>query len=163
MQSSTNAEYEPALLAHRLSLVIEWISVQRKLRRLPIGLFGTGYAASAALQIAAEYPLKIAGVVSCSVEPTISEDYLKLVFAPTLFLNRAQDADSELKTEMCFETLGCVKKEMTLAEEIQSDRVEEIALDWFLAHFPRITWPVMSAQIVQTTRPPKDSLPEALL
>ncbi len=74
------------LLARRLVAIVDWLGLQARTRRLPIGLFGTGTCAGAALVTAAARPNAVQAVVSLAGRPDLAGDELTRVRAPALLL-----------------------------------------------------------------------------
>ena len=59
-----------ALLAHRLEAVVHCVTSHAATAGLPVGLFGAGTGAAAALVTAAERPASVRAVVACDDVPT---------------------------------------------------------------------------------------------
>ena len=91
-EQSRAAAFDIAALADRLASVVAQIRKDPSLGRLPLGLFGAGTGASAALAVAASRPRDIAAVVSRSGRPDLAgARTLMRVTAPTLLIVGGQD------------------------------------------------------------------------
>jgi putative phosphoribosyl transferase len=73
-------------LAGRLVAVLDWLAREEPLAGLPIGLFGSGIGAAAALYAAAARPKTVRALVSRGGRPDLAEPFLAQVRAPTLLL-----------------------------------------------------------------------------
>ena len=73
-------------LAGRLVAVVDWLTRDEAVARLPIGLFGSGLGAAAAMYAAAVRPLSVRAVVSRGGRPDLAEPFLARVRAPSLLL-----------------------------------------------------------------------------
>jgi dienelactone hydrolase len=74
------------LLAERLADAVRWLGRQQSVANLPIGLFGASTGAAAALVAAAEFPNRVAAVVSRGGRPDLAGYALDRVRAPTLLI-----------------------------------------------------------------------------
>lgn len=80
-------------LAERLEGAIAWLAAHPDLRDAPIGLFGAGTGAAAALVVAARVPA-VRAVVSRCGRPDLAYGVLPEILCPTLWI--VDDADAEL-------------------------------------------------------------------
>ncbi|MGY1447817.1 dienelactone hydrolase family protein [Pseudomonas chlororaphis] len=83
--------FDIALLARRLTEVIDWIGRDLELQSLRIGLFGASTGAAAALLAAAARPDVVHAVVSRGGRTDLAGPVLSRVKAPTLQIVGAQD------------------------------------------------------------------------
>ncbi|GAA2971486.1 phosphoribosyltransferase family protein [Streptomyces lactacystinicus] len=116
---------------------------------LPLGLFGAGTGAAAALHTAAELGPAVRAVVSRGGRPDLAApDTLARVRAPTLLVvgsldPTVLDLNRRARSRLRCETgLAVVPHASHLFEEPGTlDRVAELASDWFLRHLPRPVGP----------------------
>lgn len=90
-QSTTQFRFDIALLASRLTSIIDWLGEQRATDRLAIGLFGASTGGGAALVAAADTPTRIGAVVSRGGRPDLAGSALARVQAPTLLIVGGED------------------------------------------------------------------------
>jgi putative phosphoribosyl transferase len=83
--------FDVPMLGERLLHAIDWLAGQPEGKQVPIGLFGSGTAAAAALWAAADIDTEVAAVVSRSGRPELTGDRLAVVRAPTLLLVGGRD------------------------------------------------------------------------
>jgi pimeloyl-ACP methyl ester carboxylesterase len=134
--------------AERVTGAIDWLACDAlvgdlppSLAELPVGCFGAGTGAAAALVAAAERPERVAAVVCRGGRPDLAGPALRRVTAPTLLIVGSADADvlrvnREAQAELAGESrLEVVPGAGRLFEEPGAlDRVTELARDWFVAH-----------------------------
>jgi predicted alpha/beta-hydrolase family hydrolase len=84
--------HDVALLADRLIGALGWVYRQRDLGNLPLGVFGAGAGAAAALIASTRVPA-IRAVVSRSGRPDLANLALPLVRCPTLLIVGGQDTE----------------------------------------------------------------------
>jgi putative phosphoribosyl transferase len=135
-----NAAYrfDIALLARRLTGVIDWLEGQEPVRGLPRGLFGASTGAAAALVTAADRPGQVRAVVSRGGRPDLAGAALAAVVAPVLLivggldthvLRLNEDAQRELQA---VSDLAVVAGASHLFEEPGAmDQVTVLAAAWF--------------------------------
>jgi putative phosphoribosyl transferase len=85
--------FDVSLLAERLTGVVNWIDLDPKVAKLPLGLFGASTGAAAALVAAARLGGRIGAVVSRGGRPDLASAALVLVQAPTLLIVGGDDDD----------------------------------------------------------------------
>jgi putative phosphoribosyl transferase len=78
--------FDIAMLARRLTGVIDWLDGQGPVRGLPRGLFGASTGAAAALVTAADRPGQVGAVVSRGGRPDLAGAALASVRAPVLLI-----------------------------------------------------------------------------
>jgi putative phosphoribosyl transferase len=136
------SRFDVGLLTTRLSAAVKWASLQAATAGLPLGLFGVGTGAAAALQIAAAMRNDIGAVVCHSGRPDLaSRSALGLIKAPTLLIVGGEDDDAVAPNERAFTSLRC-EKEIALVsgatgrfeEPGALDRMVRLATDWFARH-----------------------------
>ncbi len=80
-----------ALLSGRVGDTLEWLTHQKQLQHLPIGLFGASTGAAAALIAAATHSRHVKAVVSRGGRPDLAGEALTRVLAPTLLIVGGND------------------------------------------------------------------------
>ena len=132
------------LLGHRLGLVTEWISRNPQLNKNCLGYYGAGVAGAAALQNAAEYPVKARAVVVRSARTDLASSYLDYVRAPTLLMSDEGDDEEMLNRQRtALETLRCEKKFVLspISTDGETDPAAEHAAQWFKRNLNRASPP----------------------
>lgn len=132
------------LLARRLVEITRWAQQHLLTARLPIGYFGAGTGAAAALWAAAELGSEVRAVVSRGGRPDLAMDVLGLVSSPALLIVGGHDLDVlDLNRRAC-ERLTAVKRlevipgATHLFEEAGAlPKVVDLAAAWFLHHLPQ--------------------------
>jgi pimeloyl-ACP methyl ester carboxylesterase len=81
------------VLADRLESALAWLAERQDLSALPVGLFGAGTGAAAALVVAARTPV-VRAIVSRCGRPDLAYDVLREVSCPTVWI--VGGADTEL-------------------------------------------------------------------
>lgn len=79
------------LLGHRTLAITDWLSQQPSLKNLPLGYFGSGTGAAAALFAAAERPSVVRALISSGGRPDLAGPWIWKVHAPALFIVGDQD------------------------------------------------------------------------
>ncbi|HUE08027.1 MAG TPA: phosphoribosyltransferase family protein [Acidimicrobiales bacterium] len=132
--------FDVPLLAARLGVASQWVTVVPELGALPIGYFGASTGAAAALWSAAQPDSPVAAVVSRGGRPDLAGTLLPAVTAPTLLIVGGRDeAVLELNRTAqaalrCQNDLVVVPGATHLFEEPDAlDTVAGLARDWFLA------------------------------
>jgi dienelactone hydrolase len=133
--------FDIALLAGRLTGVVDWLHGQPDAAALRIGLFGASTGAAAALITAADRPEQVAAVVSRGGRPDLAGNALPRVTAPTLLivgsldeavLQMNRDAMAQMRNHPALEIVEgashLFEEEGALAE------VADLAADWFGTH-----------------------------
>jgi putative phosphoribosyl transferase len=130
------------VLAERLVAATDSILASGAARGLPIGYFGGGTGAAAALIAAARRPSRIAAVVSRGGRLDLAGTWLEEVRAPTLLIVGAKDdgvlqANREAATRMLApHGIEIVPNASHLFEEPGAlDAVSRLAAAWFLESF----------------------------
>ncbi len=133
--------FDIALLAGRLTDVVDFVTGAAHARGLAVGLFGASTGAAAALVTAAARPHVIRAVVSRGGRPDLAEQALPRVRAPTLLivgeldpavLDLNQAALAKLSGE---KALTVVPRASHLFEEPGAlEEVARLAAEWFWSH-----------------------------
>jgi len=99
------------LLGARLADALDWLERRDGLRGIPVGLFGVGTGAAAALLVAARQAQSVAVVVCSNGRTDFVDAYLPRVRAPTLLLVSSQaDATLESVNRAAMAVLTCNKR-----------------------------------------------------
>ncbi|NIH83257.1 phosphoribosyltransferase family protein [Amycolatopsis granulosa] len=129
------------LLANRLVEVTRWV---RARTGLPVGYYGTGTGAAAALCAATDYRVEVAAVVARGGRPDLAGKRLGWVRTPTLLIAGAHDtALRELHRDTCARLpgesrLAIVPGATQLFEEPGAlDAAACLARDWYREHLTR--------------------------
>ncbi|WBC18158.1 dienelactone hydrolase family protein [Micromonospora sp. WMMA1998] len=133
--------FDIGMLAERLAGIVDWMSADPELGRLPIGLFGASTGAAAALVAAATRPERVGAVVSRGGRPDLAGSSLSAVRAPTLLLVGGLDEQVILLNEQARDALGEVAElrivpgATHLFEEPGTlEQVADQAGAWFVTH-----------------------------
>ena len=139
---SYEARFDVGLLTTRLSAAVRWVRLQAATTGLPLGLFGAGTGAAAALQVAAALRSETVAVVCRGGRPELaSRSALALVKAPTLLIVGGEDHDAVPANERAFTTLACEKEIVTIPgashlfeEPGALEHMARHAAAWFARH-----------------------------
>ena len=133
--------FDISLLADRLVAAIDWISAQKEISGLAVGIFGASTGGGAALVAAARVPDHIAAVVSRGGRPDLAGAALADVKAPTLLIVGGDDVpvigmNRDAERRMTAEReIRIVPGASHLFEEPGAlEVVAEHARDWFHHH-----------------------------
>ncbi|MEU3018611.1 MULTISPECIES: phosphoribosyltransferase family protein [unclassified Nocardiopsis] len=136
-------ETDPGALGERLGAAVSWVRGSTEAAEGPVGLLGSGEAASAALVTAAEHPRDVAAVVVHGGRADLAEPHLSSVRAPTLILLESGDSFVRELGEWTRGRLGGPSElrvvsgpEGLLRGDPGWRRVTADALDWFDRHLP---------------------------
>ena len=128
-------------LAARIGQALDWVAGQRALAAMPIGFFGAGIGAAAALATVAERPGRVAAVVSFGGRLDLAAHCLERVDAPIMLI--VGDADravveinrAALRMLACNKRLEVLPGAAHLFQEPGTlDSVAELAAAWFTSH-----------------------------
>lgn len=132
---------EVPVLAGRLAAVVDWLADQPVTSGHPIGLFGSGTEAAAALVTASERPAAVRAVVCCGGRAEPAGDALTRVLAPTLLIvGEWDEEDVELSRRALRRLTASRRLEVVpgagpLCEEPDAlDRVIRLTARWFHRH-----------------------------
>jgi dienelactone hydrolase len=130
--------FDIALLARRLSAILDWMETRDDTGRLGAGLFGASTGGGAALVAAAHRPSRVRAVVSRGGRPDLAGPALARVACPTLLIVGGADTpvigmNRDAMTRMTAPVrLEIVPGASHLFEEPGAiDRVAALAGDWF--------------------------------
>jgi putative phosphoribosyl transferase len=130
------------LLSERLLHGLIWVINEKKLKNVPVGLFGASTGAAAALSAAAQRPREVKAVVSRGGRPDLVPDSLSLVKAPTLLIVGGHDRQVIELNRTALSRLHCTKELVIvpdaghLFEEPGTlEKVAALAIEWFGRHF----------------------------
>lgn len=136
--------FDVQLLATRLAAALTWVSRERELSNLPIGLFGASTGSAAALIAAAAHPDRVQAVVSRGGRPDMAEEELPAVGAPTLLIVGGDDEPvvtwnrEALALMNCDKQLAVIPGATHLFEEPGAlEQVAQLAREWFAGHLLR--------------------------
>lgn len=135
---SGELRFDIALLARRLSAVTDWLAVDERTAKLPLGYFGASTGAAAAAVCAAYNGQRVRAVVSRGGRIDLAGQALEGVRAPTLLIVGSEDhVVLELNESARQRILAPCRLEIVpgathLFEEPGAlDHVARLALDWF--------------------------------
>ena len=143
-EQTRELRFDIQLLAHRVIDAVHWVSRDREIRALPVGLFGASTGAAAALFGAAREPGRVKAVVSRGGRPDMAESVLSLVEAPTLLIVGGNDPEVLALNQRALSHLRCERRleivpgATHLFEERGAlERVAEVTRAWFVAHLAK--------------------------
>jgi len=131
------------LLAERLQLATAWLTKQNNFAGKPVGYFGGGTGAAAALRAAAHFGDKTRAVVAEAGRPDLAgQQALAAVKAPTLLLVGGRDTSAIALNREALARLNCEKQMHVIpgAKQLYGvpGAVEQVAAQaaaWFSRHF----------------------------
>lgn len=133
--------FDIGLLAARVVDAIEGAVADRRIRDLPIGLFGASTGAAAAIAAAVKRPADVFAVVSRGGRPDLAGEALPLIAAPTLLIVGGEDREVLALNERararmrCESALVIVPGAGHLFEEPGTlDQALDAARAWFAKH-----------------------------
>ena len=133
--------FDIALLTRRLQQATDWARTQPDLGQSPIGYFGAGTGAAAALIAAVRLDERIAALVSCGGRPDLAGPVaLAAVMAPTLLIVGGADPSVLALNEQALLQLRCDDRQLAIVEGATHlfgergalEQVDELAATWFL-------------------------------
>jgi hypothetical protein len=129
-----------AMLAKRLSAVIQWVTRESAARDVPLGCFVEGEVSGPGLACAAAMPGLVAAIVSLCGRPGAVRSGLSEVRSPTLFIASEGDSVPLAETKEAFRRLRCPKRleviptsNSRFAALGATEHVPELASAWFAA------------------------------
>jgi putative phosphoribosyl transferase len=133
--------FDVNFLADRLLAATKWVSDEAEAAGLPIGYFGTGIGAGAALIAAASRPDLVSAVVSRGGRPDLAGVVLNKVKAPTLLIAGGADTEVLALNRWAYWRMDCerhleiVKGASHLFEERGAlEAATSLACEWFDLH-----------------------------
>lgn len=139
---TSETRFDIGLLTRRLVDAARWLKEHPTTKSLPIGLFGASTGAAAALRVAADFPGKVAAVVSRGGRPDLAgNENLAQVLAPTLLIVGGADLQVIKLNEEAYRELRC-EKELAIVpgathlfeEPGALEHVAVLAARWFTRH-----------------------------
>lgn len=131
------------LLASRLLSAAKWASHHEGISNFPIGYFGTGTGAAAALVAATNAEIEAAAIVSCSGRLDLAGPSLAEVYTPALLIAGDRDLQVLDLNRHAYDKIPGNKEMMIVPgagnifdEPDTLDRAIVMTLDWFISHFP---------------------------
>ncbi|GDY29045.1 phosphoribosyltransferase family protein [Gandjariella thermophila] len=135
--------FDVPLLAARLAAATDLVSADGRLDDPPIGYFGFGTGAAAALWAAGRPDPRVRAVVCRGGRLDLADEHLDRVAAPTLLVVGGHDEPGLRRNRAGQRLLRCPNELVVVpgsgalfAEQGALDRVAELAAEWFLAHLP---------------------------
>jgi pimeloyl-ACP methyl ester carboxylesterase len=138
---TTTAQYrfDIELLAIRVVAATDWLHRHPDVSSLPIGYFGAGTGAAAALIAAAERPASVKAVVSRGGRPDLAEAALPRVTTPTLLIVGGDDDPVIEMNEFAKAEMTAARVELAIVPEASHlfeepgalQHVWQLAGDWF--------------------------------
>jgi len=107
---SSQRRTDVTLLTERLLFAMHWLREQTPHGALPIGYYGAGTGAAAALRAAALAPEAVRAVVARSGRPELAAELLGSVQAPTLLLVGGADEPALARNREAFARIGAPKQ-----------------------------------------------------
>ena len=130
------------LLASRVAAALQRLREDQATRGLPLGCFGVGTAAAAALLACARHRGRFRALVTATEKPGLADaDALATVDAPTLLVVAGEDAEAvaagreALHALTVDSALEVVPGSRDLSEPAARERLGEVAAEWFRAYF----------------------------
>jgi putative phosphoribosyl transferase len=134
--------FDIPLLAGRLLLATSWLRRQPETHALPVGYFGHGTAAAAALVACAHESDRVRAVVTLGGRPDLAGHALSEVHAPTLLVVGSADVPIMAATRAVLPKFACETRLEVIpnALEFEQSGAQELvafrARDWFLRYVP---------------------------
>lgn len=131
-----------AAMRSRLDAICGWHAAQPEMASLPVGLFGSGYAGAAALELAAARPRCICAVVTRGAHvDLVAIGTLTRIAVPTLLIAGGLDDTTIAANRGAYAALRC-KKRLEIIPGATSDFgepgspevVARLTRGWFLQH-----------------------------
>lgn len=147
------------LLSQRLVTGTEWLVEKTRMQDLPIGYFGAGTGAAAALVSASILQQKICAVVTRGGRPDLAMNQLYQVKAPTLFIVGENDSPViDLNRKACEKLPGAknlkiIENASPVFEEPGTlEQVAELSGDWFINYLNKELLPAEVENSVQESK-----------
>lgn len=133
------------ILSHRIVKIIEWLWSNEETDGIPIGLFGDGLGAAAALQTAARLKEEVKAVVLRGGREDLVKSELHMVTAPTLLIVGGNDREIVKLNREALNHLCCQKRLEIIAgathlcdEKGALEMVAGLATSWYRSHFATV-------------------------
>jgi dienelactone hydrolase len=137
-QQKRRLRFDIRLLSKRLYGAIDWLLRQPETQKLPIGCFGVGTSAAAALVAAADHPELISAIVSRGGRPDLAGPALPRVSAPTLLIIGEKDLSVLALNRAALAALTAEKRLVIIPgathlfeESGALEQTTRLALQWF--------------------------------
>lgn len=134
--------FEIDLLCIRVTLALNYLGDRHDLAGLPLGLFGAGTGAAAALLAGACHPNRVNAIVSCGGRPDLIGKSLGQVRAATLLLAGGEDPEVLELNRAAMQVMTCPKRLEVVAGATHSfeepgtlDLAASLAGHWFENRF----------------------------
>lgn len=130
--------FDTDMLSERLYDSLDWLRDLPEAQGLPIGLFGSGPGAWAALSVAAAKPVEVLAVVAAGIVPPLNLRTLARVKAPILILAGEETGPEAAVARACFSALPGRKRiecvtglTKTRDDARTNERIARHAAGWF--------------------------------
>jgi putative phosphoribosyl transferase len=140
LRTSGRLRTDISLLVGRMLGVVKWVDRQSELRDLPVGIFGQGSTAPAALVLAAERPRNLGAIVCRSGRVDLAGSALADVQVPVLLLvGGADEKMVEVNESALLRLTGTRRRELVLIpgtpsrldDPTEIEAVADLSTDWF--------------------------------
>lgn len=133
--------FDVALLARRLRSAAAWLGAQPETRDLPIGLFGTGLGAAAAMIASAEEPGRFAALATYQARTDLAEFAVPVIQEPALLLVGERDRELLKLTRAAMKAMTCSHRLVVVPgaargfeTRAECEPVAGCAAEWFVHH-----------------------------
>ncbi|HYN80021.1 MAG TPA: dienelactone hydrolase family protein [Gemmatimonadaceae bacterium] len=133
--------FDVRFLAERVALAARWLKDESEASGLPVGYFGTGTGAGAALLSAADMPSLVQAVVSRGGRPDLADVALRKVEAATLLIVGSNDTAILELNRWAYWRLNCERRLAVVPgashlfeERGAFDSVTTLTSEWFDGH-----------------------------
>ena len=130
--------FDTDMLGERLYDSLDWLRDLPEAQGLPLGLFGSGPGAWAALSVAAAKPVEVSAVVAAGIVPPLDPRILSRIKPPTLILTGEETGPEAALARLCYTALPgrkrieCVTGLMKSRDDARTnERIARHAASWF--------------------------------
>lgn len=130
--------FDTDMLSERLCDSLDWLRDLPEAQGLPLGLFGSGPGAWAALSVAAAKPVEVSAVVAAGIVPPLDMRILSRIKPPTLILAGEETGPEAALARACFSALPgrkrieCVTGLTKARDDARTnERIARHAAGWF--------------------------------
>ena len=131
-------QFDTDMLGERLYDSLEWLRDLPEAQGLPLGLFGSGPGAWAALSVAAAKPVEVSAVVVAGIVPPMDPRTLSRIKPPTLILTGEETGPEATLARACYTALPGRKRIECVTGLLKSrddsrinERIARHAASWF--------------------------------
>ena len=129
------------LHAARLVETSRWLGTRADTASLPLGYFGAGTGAGAALLAAAREPARVRAVVCGGGRPDVALYWLPRVKAPTLLIVGERDTRVVDWNADAYVSLSAAAKKLVIVPQVEDEEAQLLeaaaqASEWFTRHVP---------------------------